>query len=95
MHGGLTDPRELGRKGGRGRTRSMLGIDDTVAEGRLRAQAKRALEDALQTDNEQVWLRAAQALYSYRAAAPPEERQADGEYAGERMPEGRSSAWST
>ena len=76
MHGGLTDPRELGRLGGRGRARRALGISDAVADEGLRAQAKLALEQALGSENEQVRLRAAQSLYSYRAAPPPAESAA-------------------
>jgi hypothetical protein len=37
IHAGRTDPRELGRKGGRARTRSLLGISDTIADDSLRA----------------------------------------------------------
>jgi hypothetical protein len=72
------------RKGGQQRTRNLLGIDDSVADDKLRSQAKKALEEALASDNEQVRLRAAQSLYSYRAtqslysyraqAAPSSER---------------------
>jgi hypothetical protein len=60
-----------GRLGGRGRTRSVLGISDAVADEGLRAQAKLALENALASDNEQVRLRAAQSLYSYRSQEAP------------------------
>ena len=79
MHGGLSDPRAMGQAGGRGRTRAVLGIDDKVADDRLRLQAKAALEKALNSDNEAVRLRAAQSLYSYRSLAPPAEPRRDGE----------------
>jgi len=74
-HSGKADMAALGRKGGQQRTRNLLGIDDSVADDKLRSQAKKALEEALASDNEQVRLRAAQSLYSYRAqAAPSSER---------------------
>jgi hypothetical protein len=71
VHSGKQNMAELGKLGGRGRTRSVLGISDKVVDEKLRAQAKEALESALNSENEQVRLRAAQALYSYRAQAPP------------------------
>jgi hypothetical protein len=72
MHGGLTDPRELGRLGGRGRTRKMLGLSDHIADESLREKARRRLEQILEGDDEAAALRAATALYSDRAAPAPE-----------------------
>jgi hypothetical protein len=71
MHGGLTDPRELGRKGGRGRTRSVLGISDQVADDALRTKARKRLEKQLDDPNPQIAGQAARALYSYRATEAP------------------------
>jgi hypothetical protein len=73
VHAGKQNMAELGKLGGRGRTRSVLGISDAVADDKLRAQAKTALEEALNSDNEQVRLRAAQSLYSYRSQEAPRE----------------------
>jgi hypothetical protein len=74
VHSGKVDMREIGKLGGRGRTRSVLGISDVVADERLRAQGKKALEELVNSDNESVRLRAATALYSYRSQAPPVEQ---------------------
>jgi hypothetical protein len=49
----------------------VLGVSDVVADERLRQQGKKALEELVNSPNESVRLRAATALYSYRAAAPP------------------------
>jgi hypothetical protein len=65
------DLREVGKLGGRGRTRSVLGISDEAADDRLRALAKRQLEGLLTSENESVRLRAAASLYSYRSVQPP------------------------
>ena len=89
MHGGLTDPRELGRLGGQSRSRKLLGISDTVADENLRAKAKKALEQALSSENDQVRLRAAQSLYSYRAAPPPSEREEQAPTDGRFLADGR------
>ena len=69
--GRMPDGAALDAAWDRGRARRVLGISEAVADESLRAQAKQALEQALGSDNEQVRLRAAQSLYSYRAAAPP------------------------
>jgi hypothetical protein len=76
MHGGLSDPRAMGQAGGRGRTRSVLGISDEAADDQLRPQAKKRLESLVASDNEQIALRASAALYSYRSQAPPADQAA-------------------
>jgi hypothetical protein len=69
----------------RQRTRNLLGIDESVADDKLRSQAKKALEAALNSENEQVRLRAALSLYSYRAAPPPDERPQDEQHSARRV----------
>jgi hypothetical protein len=69
-HGGLTDMRAIGAAGGRGSVRSRLGPSDDVADEGLREKARRRLEKVLDGDDEAAALRAAQSLYSYRAAEP-------------------------
>jgi hypothetical protein len=71
IHAGRQDPRELGGKGGRGRTRSMLGITDEVADDVLRLKGKARLEALLDSKDERTALSAARALYSYGPARPP------------------------
>jgi hypothetical protein len=51
----------------------MLGIDDSVADDRLRAKAKARLEQMLDSADESKRLAAARALYSYQAQKPPNE----------------------
>jgi hypothetical protein len=63
------DMRAAGRFGGRGRARSMLGISDELADTNLREHCRARLEMLVNSDNEQVALRAATAPFSYRAAA--------------------------
>jgi hypothetical protein len=50
---------ELGRKGGCGRTRSVLGIREQVADESLREKARKRLERVLEGDDEAAALRAA------------------------------------
>jgi hypothetical protein len=88
-HGRL-DMRAIGKLGGRGRTRSVLGISDKVADDKLIGQAKAALEKSLQSDNEQVRLRAAQSLYSYRAAPPPAQLERRAATSGVSLSDGRN-----
>jgi plasmid stability protein len=58
------------------------------ADDDLREQAREVLSQALRGENvEKPQLDAARSLFSYRAGSPPA-RQADGEYARERMPDG-------
>jgi hypothetical protein len=67
---------ELGRRGGieGGRVRTAIDVlDDDEASDRLRAKAKRALEQALDSEDAKERLAAARALYSIRSAAPPDE----------------------
>jgi hypothetical protein len=74
------DMRALGHRGGveSGKVRSAIDLlDDDDASDRLRSKAKIALEAALESENETVRLQAARALYSYRAAAAPDEHQAE------------------
>jgi hypothetical protein len=73
IHGGRQDPRELGRKGGQARTRSVLAIDPAVADEDLRAQARRRLELLVNSEDERTALAAARALYSYGPQRPPDE----------------------
>jgi hypothetical protein len=53
----------------------MLGIDNSVADDSLRAKARRKLEAILDASAEAAALRAAQSLYSYRAAQPPADHE--------------------
>lgn len=75
VHAGKQNMAEIGAKGGRGRTRSMLGIDDSVADDKLRAKAKARLEEMLDSTDESKRLAAARALYSYQAQKPPNESE--------------------
>src|SRR5436190_23318285 len=59
---GSATMREPGRKGGQARTRSVLGLDPSVADDNLRAKARRKLDAMLDSDNPQHVLRAAQSL---------------------------------
>jgi hypothetical protein len=76
VHSGKLDLRAVGRLGGRGRTRSVLGISDEVADEKLRAQAAKRLEALVHSDNESIAVRAATALHSYRAVEAPREPRA-------------------
>jgi hypothetical protein len=67
------DMKAIGAKGGRGRTRSVLGISDEVADDSLRQKARERLHSMLDSDNPQLALRAAQSLFSYSSAKPPAE----------------------
>jgi hypothetical protein len=54
-HAGVRTMAEHGRRGGQQSVRSRLGVSERVANEKLRGQqAKRALEEALSSDNEQV-----------------------------------------
>jgi hypothetical protein len=76
-HGGLVDMAAIGQAGGQARSRSVLGINDEVADDRLRAKAKRRLEELLDSDDESKRLAAARSLYSYQATKPPAEEQSE------------------
>jgi hypothetical protein len=67
----------------------MLGISDQVADDSLREKARKRLEQVLDGDDEGAALRAATALYSYRAAPAPEPSPELGDYAGPLMPDGK------
>jgi plasmid stability protein len=85
VHGGRVDPAAIGRKGGKVRPLTRL---RERADDDLREQAREVLSQALRGENvEKPQLDAARSLFSYRAGSPPA-RQADGEYARERMPDG-------
>jgi hypothetical protein len=72
--------RATGAAGGRGSVRSRLGLSDDIADEGLREKARRRLERVLDGDDEAAALRAAQSLYSYRAAQPPADlKPPDGE----------------
>jgi Family of unknown function (DUF5763) len=77
LHSDPGRARELGKLGGRGRTRSVLSIDPTVADDDLRAQARRRLELLVNSEDERTALAAARALYSYSAQRPPDELAKD------------------
>ena len=69
MHGGLTDPRELGRKGGK---RSPLTKLRKAADDGLRDLARETLEKALRGEAvEKAQLDAARSLFAFRPAVPP------------------------
>jgi hypothetical protein len=72
MHSGLSDPKEMGRAGGlktpETELRKAVKHDDA-----LREKARKALEAALDGDDEKRRFEAAKSLYSFRAAAPPAE----------------------
>jgi hypothetical protein len=78
-HSGRVDMRELGRRGGKARERTVLGVvaANEAADDSLRALARQQLEELLRSENEQVRLRAASALFSYGSTRPPE--AADGQ----------------
>jgi hypothetical protein len=59
----------LGSLGGKRRTSSVLGIDDSVAAD-LRPKAKAVLEEMLDSEDESKRLAAARSLYSYQAVRP-------------------------
>jgi len=59
----------LGSRGGKARTRAVLGIDDSIAED-LRPKAKAVLEQMLDSSDEGKRLAAARSLYSYQAVRP-------------------------
>jgi hypothetical protein len=86
-HAGLVDMRAIGKKGG---SRSPLTKLRKAADDDLREQARETLSRALRgEDVPKQALDAARSLFSYRADSPPVERREDGEYAGERMPNGK------
>jgi hypothetical protein len=79
--------RAIGKKGG---SRSPLTKLRKAADDDLREQARETLSRALRgEDVPKQALDAARSLFSYRADSPPVERREDGEYAGERMPNGK------
>jgi hypothetical protein len=71
LHANPDQASVIGRSGGRGRTRSVLGISDEVADDKLRGKAKRRLEQMLDSEDEGKRLAPARALYSYGPAKPP------------------------
>ncbi len=70
IHGGRQDPRELGQKGGRGRTRNQDGAVAASEKGRAK------LLELIQSDDPKVAISAARALFSYGPQKPPAEEQA-------------------
>lgn len=89
MHGGLTDPKVIGRRGGLARPLTAL-RRAAREDDSLRELAAATLERALKgEDVDPAQLRAAQSLYSFRAQQPPSERQELGDYRGPLMPDGR------
>jgi hypothetical protein len=72
IHGGRQDPRELGRKGGRGRTRNQDGAVAASELGRAR------LIELTQSDDPKVAISASRALFSYGPQKPPEQERAEG-----------------
>ena len=84
-HSGKVDMKAIGRKGG---SRSPLTKLRRNADDDLRKQAREVLSKALRGENvDKAQLDAARSLFSYRADSPPT-READGDHAGERMPDG-------
>jgi hypothetical protein len=80
------DMQALGRRGGSMRPNTKL---RAAAADNLRELARQTLERALRgEDVDPQQLRAAQSLFSYRSAAPPEHDPTRGEYTGELMPDG-------
>ena len=81
--------RAIGAAGGRGSVRSRLGLSDDVADEGLREKARRRLEKVLDGDDEAAALRAAQSLYSYRAAQAPANHERRGGEGGVYLASGR------
>jgi hypothetical protein len=76
IHGGLVDPKAIGRKGGSRspltKLRRAAGQDD-----QLREQARQVLSRALDGENvDKAQLDAARSLFAFRAAVPPASEQA-------------------
>jgi hypothetical protein len=86
MHGGLTDPRELGRRGGQVRPNTKL---REAADDDLREKARAVLLEQLEGEDERRRFEAAKSLFSYRAAQPPTERDLGGNDGGISAASGR------
>jgi hypothetical protein len=71
VHAGKQNMAAIGSAGGRASAASRNGLTEHVADEKLRNLGKRRLEALVNSDNEQIALRAATALYSYRAQQPP------------------------
>jgi hypothetical protein len=78
IHGGVVDPSELGRKGGRASVRSRLGLGPEVADDDLREKARARLNSMLDSDDEKTQLSSAKSLYSYGATPAPSDRRPTG-----------------
>jgi hypothetical protein len=74
IHGGRTDPVELGRRGGLASVRSRLGLGPDVADDDLREKARARLNSMLDSDDEKTQLSAAKSLFSYGATPPSDGR---------------------
>jgi general stress protein YciG len=83
LHADPERARELGRKGGQARERSVLGVDAAfqLTDDGLRGLARQTLQEMLGSDNEQIRARVATALFSYRAGDPSVEEQAEAQIA--------------
>jgi hypothetical protein len=68
MHGGLVDPREAGRLGGKARVRNRLGIG---GDGELREKARLRLLEAINSPDEKTALAASRAIFSYSSTPAP------------------------
>jgi hypothetical protein len=73
VHAGKQNMGAIGKRGGQRSAASRNGLSDEVADQKLIGLGKRRLEQLVNSENEQVALRAATALYSYRAQQPPSE----------------------
>jgi hypothetical protein len=71
IHGGLVDPSELGRKGGKASGRARSGLGPDVVDADLRERARNRLYDMLDSDNEATRLSAAKSLFSYATTPAP------------------------
>jgi hypothetical protein len=78
VHGGLVDPSELGRKGGRASGRVRSGLGPEVLDDDLRERARSRLRDMLDSPDEKTRLAAARGLFSYGATPPSEGRTPSG-----------------
>jgi hypothetical protein len=71
IHGGVVDPSELGKKGGRANGRVRSGLGPEVVDSDLRERARAKLHELLDSKNEATRLSAAKSLFSYATTPAP------------------------